>query len=150
MGLPGPAGRDGVNGRDGIGFKHVAGVGIWSGYPGSAAKPVLSSGTTFPADGFAYVLATGTCAYAPAGSTLRFALDRVSGRFDSSTEDTHADVSSTIGQASFNVARLFPVTAGSAMFYLNTFMANGPASSSPLMYSCNSNMTVFFTANTLP
>jgi hypothetical protein len=151
-GPQGPQGEPGPAGRDGLGFKFVNGQGTWAGFPdpnNTSAASVLSATTTFPADGMAYVLATGSCFGAAPGSVLRFALGTAPGDYDPASEDTNAISDSMLKQASFSVARMFKVAAGDATFHLNTYMADAPTFDSQ-SYLCTSNMTIFFSSTLLP
>jgi len=152
MGLPGASGAPGAAGapgRDGLGFKFASGMGNWKGNPDSPAASLLSTSTTFPGDGVAYVLATGTCFRAEPGSTMRFALGTEAGVFDFASEDTSATADEGMHQASFSVARLFNVRAGDATFHLNTYMPHATSFVEQDVL-CTSNMTVFYTGTPLP
>ena len=149
MGLQGPQGEPGAPGRDGGGVTYVYGSGSWLGWPGNdmLASSVMEGSATFPGEGTAVVIATGTCKAAP-GQALRFNVARSAGSFSLSGGFAQVDASQHDGRASFSVMRSFPITeAGEAWFHVNTYMA-GPQlnSEEPVEYSCTGSMSIMFSA----
>lgn len=153
MGPQGPEGPEGPAGGSGLGFKQIRGGDTWENVPGNdrQATSLVGFDTELPSAGVAYVVATGSC-MAPAGTSLRFGLDRNAGNFPLSSEFAHVEPSTT-GPATFTVARTFTIDgAGPRSFHLNTYMSSGPsdAPGEVQTYSCGATLTLFFAPTELP
>ena len=151
MGLQGPAGPEGPRGPSGLGYRNVTAFAGWTGIVGVGAPSSVNSVTAhFPANGVAFVVASGYCG-GPLNADVRLALESVEGDFNypwGGTAILHFTGPNAVGFDAFNLTRSFPVMQGSNTFYLNGFMYGG--ASGTQTFNCSSSLTVFFTEQELP